>query len=84
MPDAQLRRPEGIVVDRDGNLWVADYGRDRVVKLAPTAAEVIRLCDGGRTVDAIIIELQAKYVGPGLAADVVALIGRLAEQRVLE
>jgi pyrroloquinoline quinone biosynthesis protein D len=57
---------------------------ERVVKLTPTAAEVIRLCDGGRTVDAIIIELQAKYVGPGLAADVVALIGRLAEQRVLE
>ena len=23
------------VLDRDGNLWVADYGRDRVVKLAP-------------------------------------------------
>ena len=57
---------------------------ERVVKLTPTAAEVIRLCDGGRTVDAIIIELQAKYVGPGLAADVMALIGRLAEQRVLE
>jgi DNA-binding beta-propeller fold protein YncE len=33
--DAQLRRPEGIVVDRDGNLWIADYGRDRVVKLSP-------------------------------------------------
>ena len=27
---------------------------ERVVKLTPTAAEVIRLCDGGRTVDAII------------------------------
>ncbi|MDQ6670308.1 MAG: hypothetical protein M3069_06085 [Chloroflexota bacterium] len=32
--DPQLRRPEGITTDRDGNLWVADYGRDRVVKLA--------------------------------------------------
>jgi DNA-binding beta-propeller fold protein YncE len=31
----QLRRPEGIILDRDGNLWVADYGHDRVVKLAP-------------------------------------------------
>ena len=30
----QLRRPEGIVVDRDGDVWVADYGHDRVVKLA--------------------------------------------------
>ena len=35
LSDAQLRRPEGIAVDRDGNLWVADYGHDRVVKLAP-------------------------------------------------
>jgi DNA-binding beta-propeller fold protein YncE len=33
--DTQLRRPEGIVLDRDGNLCVADYGRDRVVKLSP-------------------------------------------------
>jgi DNA-binding beta-propeller fold protein YncE len=23
------------VVDRDGNVWVADYGHDRVVKLSP-------------------------------------------------
>jgi DNA-binding beta-propeller fold protein YncE len=35
LPDAQLRRPEGLSLDRDGNLWVADYGHDRVVKLAP-------------------------------------------------
>jgi len=35
LPDAQLRRPEGLTLDREGNLWVADYGRDRVVKLAP-------------------------------------------------
>jgi sugar lactone lactonase YvrE len=35
LPDAQLRRPEGITLDREGYLWIADYGRDRVVKLAP-------------------------------------------------
>jgi DNA-binding beta-propeller fold protein YncE len=35
VPDNQLRRPEGIAIDQDGNLWVADYGRDRVVKLSP-------------------------------------------------
>jgi tripartite motif-containing protein 71 len=35
LPEVQLRRPEGIVLDHDGNLWVADYGRDRVVKLTP-------------------------------------------------
>ncbi len=35
VPDTLLRRPEGIALDRDGNLWVADYGRDRLVKLSP-------------------------------------------------
>jgi tripartite motif-containing protein 71 len=35
LADTQLRRPEGITLDASGNLWVADYGRDRVVKLSP-------------------------------------------------
>src|SRR5207248_1392533 len=34
LADAQIRRPEGINLDRDGNLWVADYGRDRVLKFS--------------------------------------------------
>ena len=34
LPEGQLRRPEGIALDREGNVWVADYGRDRVVKLS--------------------------------------------------
>ena len=33
-PDVQLQRPEGIAIAVDGNVWVADYGRDRVVKLS--------------------------------------------------
>jgi DNA-binding beta-propeller fold protein YncE len=35
VPESQLRRPEGIAVDHDGNIWVADYGRDRIVKFGP-------------------------------------------------
>jgi DNA-binding beta-propeller fold protein YncE len=45
--DAQLRRPEGIAVDRDGNLWVADYGRDRVVKLSPDGHLLLVVGDRG-------------------------------------
>jgi sugar lactone lactonase YvrE len=62
LPDAQLRRPEGIAVDRDGNLWVADYGRDRVVKLAPDGR--LLLSWGGRGSG------PGEFVGPkGIAID---------------
>jgi DNA-binding beta-propeller fold protein YncE len=62
LPDAQLRRPEGIAVDHDGNLWVADYGRDRVVKLAPDGR--LLLSWGGRGSG------PGEFVGPkGVAID---------------
>jgi DNA-binding beta-propeller fold protein YncE len=62
LPDAQLRRPEGIAVDHDGNLWVADYGRDRVVKLAPDGR--LLLSWGGRGSG------PGEFVGPkGIAID---------------
>ena len=57
---------------------------ERVVKLNTTAAEVLRLCDGSRTVRDIILELQARFEGPSLEGDVVALLGRLAERGVVE
>jgi DNA-binding beta-propeller fold protein YncE len=34
-PEVQLQRPEGIALDFTGNVLVADYGRDRIVKLSP-------------------------------------------------
>jgi DNA-binding beta-propeller fold protein YncE len=46
LPDAQLRRPEGLALDRDGNLWVADYGRDRVVKLSTTDGHLMSVVSG--------------------------------------
>lgn len=35
LPDSQLVRPEGVALDGQGNLYVADYGRHRVAKFAP-------------------------------------------------
>ncbi len=35
LQDAQLRRPEGLALDRDGILYVADYGRDRIARFSP-------------------------------------------------
>lgn len=35
LPEGQLHRPEGLAVDRDGSLYVADYGQHRIAKFAP-------------------------------------------------
>ena len=57
-----MRRPEGIAVDREGNVWVADYGRDRVVKFSPEGRLVQAI--GGRGSGPV------EFVGPkGLAID---------------
>jgi DNA-binding beta-propeller fold protein YncE len=61
-PDAQLQRPEGIALDHDGNVWVADYGRDRVVKLAPDGRLLLALGTKGSGI--------GEFVGPkGIAVD---------------
>jgi sugar lactone lactonase YvrE len=59
---SQLRRPEGIALDRDGNVWVADYGRDRVVKLSPDGRLLLALGSRGSS--------GLEFVGPkGIAVD---------------
>ncbi|WP_020395094.1 pyrroloquinoline quinone biosynthesis peptide chaperone PqqD [Thiolinea disciformis] len=41
-----------------------------MVKLSDTAAAVLSLCDGKRTVEAMIAQLEADYETEGLAEDV--------------
>ena len=41
-----------------------------MVKLSPSAAEILLLCDGEHDVETIISTLQAKFPGADLAADV--------------
>jgi pyrroloquinoline quinone biosynthesis protein D len=57
---------------------------ERIIKLNPTAAAVLRLCDGSHAVRDIVAELQRRYHGPNLEGDVVALLGGLAKQGVFE
>jgi DNA-binding beta-propeller fold protein YncE len=60
--DVQLRRPEGITLDASGNVWIADYGRDRVVKLAPDGRLLQSLGSRGT--------FPGEFVGPkGVAVD---------------
>ena len=51
-----------------------------VVRLNPTAAEVLALCDGGRTLDDIAGALSARYEGADVRDDVLELVGAMAQR----
>jgi pyrroloquinoline quinone biosynthesis protein D len=50
------------------------------VRLNPTAAQVLELCDGERSVDDIVDALSARYDGADLHADVVELVDAMAQK----
>ena len=50
------------------------------VRLNPTAAEVLELCDGRRTPDEIAAALSERYSGADVADDVQELLGGMAER----
>lgn len=53
------------------------------VRLNPTAAEVLELCDGQRSVDEIVGVLTARYDGADVADDVRELVDGMAERGLL-
>jgi pyrroloquinoline quinone biosynthesis protein D len=57
---------------------------ERAVLLNETAAEVLQLCDGTRTVAGLIAELQRRYPGADLGGDVLALLGTAATKGWIE
>jgi pyrroloquinoline quinone biosynthesis protein D len=50
------------------------------VRLNPTAAEVLALCDGERSLDDIVGTLTARYEGADLRADVQELVDAMAQR----
>ena len=50
------------------------------VRLNPTAAEVLGLCDGERSLDDIVGELAARYGGADLRDDVQELVDAMAQR----
>jgi pyrroloquinoline quinone biosynthesis protein D len=50
------------------------------VRLNPTAAEVLELCDGERSLDDIVGALSARYEGADVRDDVVELVDALAQK----
>jgi pyrroloquinoline quinone biosynthesis protein D len=51
-----------------------------VVRLNPTAAEVLGLCDGERSLDDIAGELSARYDGADVRDDVLELVDAMAQK----
>ena len=51
-----------------------------VVRLNPTAAEVLELCDGERSLDDIVDALSARYEGADVRDDVRELVDAMAQR----
>jgi pyrroloquinoline quinone biosynthesis protein D len=50
------------------------------VRLNPTAAEVLELCDGERSLDDIVGTLSARYDGADVRDDVVELVDAMTQK----
>jgi len=57
---------------------------ERAVVLGDTAAEILKLCDGGRTVAELIQALQHRYPHAELRGDVVEFLGEAVKKRWVE
>ena len=51
-----------------------------VVRLNPTAAAVLELCDGGRSLDDIVGALSSRYGGASVRDDVLELVDAMAQR----
>ena len=86
-PDAKPKLPRGVRLthnEAQGG-WVL-LAPERVFKADPIAAEIVKRCTGEATVDAIVDDLAKTFNAPRerVMTDVSALIGGLAEKKLLE
>ena len=51
-----------------------------VVRLNPTAAEVLELCDGRRSLDEIVGALSARYEGADVRDDVLEMVDAMTQK----
>ena len=54
-----------------------------MVKLNPSASEIMKRCDGQRSVAAVVSELESAFAAQGLEGDVLAFIAMAGQQRWL-
>ena len=71
--------------DRQTSRYLLLYP-ERGLVLNPTAADVVQLCTGTNTVDAIVDQLTVKYASqprPDVERETLALLQRLAERGLI-
>ena len=74
LPDhPKLSRRFRLQYEEAQSRWVLLYP-EGMVQLNPSAAEILKRCDGEHTVDAIVAELEAAFAVQGIAGEVQALI----------
>lgn len=85
--EARPRLPRGVRLVRNeaqgGDVLLAP---ERIFKPNPVAVEILKRCDGERTLAAIVDELAAIYTAPreAILADVSALLRSLADKKLVE
>jgi pyrroloquinoline quinone biosynthesis protein D len=70
--------------DATRSAWVL-LGPERVIETEGPASEILRRCDGSRTVDQIVDELAAVYTADRaeIAGDVTDMLAELVAKRML-
>jgi pyrroloquinoline quinone biosynthesis protein D len=70
--------------DTTRNAWVL-LGPERIIETEGPASEILRRCDGTRTVDQIVDELAALYTADRteIAGDVTDMLAELMAKRML-
>ncbi len=85
--DARPRLPRGVRLreDKVRDRWVL-LAPERVVKVNPIAVEILRLCDGARSLGEIVADLATQFNADAarVGTDVRALLASLADKRMVE
>ncbi len=85
--DARPRLPRGVRLreDKVRARWVL-LAPERIVKVNPIAVEILKLCDGSRTLGEIVGGLAERFKADPerVGADVRTLLASLAEKRMAE
>ena len=89
MPDQLPERPQlapGVRLhfDRTRDTWVL-LGPERIIELEGPARDILRLCDGSRSIDQIVDEIATIYTADKdqIAGDVTDMLMELIEKRLL-
>ena len=85
--DARPRLPRGVRLreDKVRARWVL-LAPERIVKVNPIAVEILKQCDGARTLSEIVAGLAERFKADPerVGVDVRALLTSLAEKRMAE